>query len=502
MYFAKMYGKEIMKMLEKVGGEGLKEKINAIPLWIYLGAGTVVSCSLYIKYKWSYWERRNISGPPPSIYTIGHTAKIFGILANDKIAVDWIDEYGKIFGIYCGLEPAIFINDVDMLKEINVRQFSKFSSRKSPFVNTVVGPLSKDFMTNLDGHKWKRVRQTTMPTFSALKLESMCPSFNNSAKITISEMLQDGTRLNVRKLTEKYSMRAVLSSAFSLDASNPKEMEEAGKHGLAILGGETPLWKLICLSLVPERVRFFFNMTIYPSKTDKWLRNLFQMLLNDSEKRKMTGNERVDFTSQMFNSIIPDKDEFNKLVTKGVTKNEILSNSLITIVAGYDNVASSVQVILFRLATNPKVQSRLFQDILALDEISYESIKKLKYLDAIIKESMRLNSPATINSRYCTETTEVNGLIIEKGTTVFWHNPYFHRNSNFYNEPEKFNPDRFEGSETNTLQDDYWFGFGQGPRACPGVRWSFVCMKIFIAQLMKKYKIEPCDDTPDDVQLF
>ena len=110
----------------------------------------------------------------------------------------------------------------------------------------------------------------------------------------------------------------------------------------------------------------------------------------------MNGNERVDFTSQMFNSIIPDHDEFNESVSKerfsapligqswinsaiypfsiensskGVTKNEILSNSLITIVAGYDNVASSVQVILFRLATNPKVQARLFQDISALDEI-------------------------------------------------------------------------------------------------------------------------------------
>ena len=40
----------------------------------------------------------------------------------------------------------------------------------------------------------------------------------------------------------------------------------------------------IIQSLIPERIRFFFNMTIYPNKTDKWLRNLFQMLLNDSEK--------------------------------------------------------------------------------------------------------------------------------------------------------------------------------------------------------------------------
>jgi len=123
---------------------------------------------------------------------------------------DFVIMKRKIFGIYCGLEPAIFINDADMLKEINVRQFSKFSSRKSPFVNTVVGPLSKDwdqrkssaltrvpvdpwlkdFMTNLDGHKWKRVRQTTMPTFSATKLESMCPSFNDSAQITIRKVFK------------------------------------------------------------------------------------------------------------------------------------------------------------------------------------------------------------------------------------------------------------------------------------------------------------------------
>ena len=45
-------------------------------------------------------------------------------------------------------------------------------------------------MTNLDGHKWKRVRQTTMPTFSAGKLEAMCPSFNDSAKLTIRKVFK------------------------------------------------------------------------------------------------------------------------------------------------------------------------------------------------------------------------------------------------------------------------------------------------------------------------
>ena len=50
-------------------------KKDVFILKAYIGSGTVICCSFYIRYKWSYWERRNIPGPPPSISNIGHTAK-------------------------------------------------------------------------------------------------------------------------------------------------------------------------------------------------------------------------------------------------------------------------------------------------------------------------------------------------------------------------------------------------------------------------------------------
>ena len=75
-----------------------------------------------------------------------------------------------------------------------------------------------------------------------------------------------------------------------------------------------------------------------------------------------------------------------------------------------------------------------------------------------------------------------------------------HTSDAYYKDPKKFDPTRFEGQESNTLQDDYWFGFGTGPRACPAVRWAFIAMKIFTVQLLKDYKVVKTEKTlgPDE----
>ena len=94
-------------------------------------------------------------------------------------------------------------------------------------------------------------------------------------------------------------------------------------------------------------------------------------------------------------------------------------------------------------------------------------------MDAVIKEVMRLFAPAPFGMRTCTETTEVaEGLTIEKGTGVMWSNKSFHYSPDLYDNPEKFDPSRWEGNESITLQDDAWLAFGQGPRSCPGIEFD------------------------------
>ena len=94
-------------------------------------------------------------------------------------------------------------------------------------------------------------------------------------------------------------------------------------------------------------------------------------------------------------------------------------------------------------------------------------------MDAVIKEVMRLFAPAPFGMRTCTETTEVaEGLTIEKGTGVMWSNKSFHYSPDLYDNPEKFDPSRWEANESITLQDEAWLAFGQGPRSCPGIEFE------------------------------
>ena len=147
---------------------------------------------VHLAQKWSFWSSRGVNGPKPSIMSFGNV-DIFFQLMSDK-ADEVIDKYGDMFGFYAGRKPYLYLNDVckytkqifeeiknplAIMKEVNIKQFSKFSRREPDSgANTVLGEFSRDFMTLIDGHQWKRVRQSTVPLMSATKLIEVVPLIN------------------------------------------------------------------------------------------------------------------------------------------------------------------------------------------------------------------------------------------------------------------------------------------------------------------------------------
>ena len=68
---------------------------------------------------------------------------------------------------------------VGIMKEVNIKQFSKFNRREPPGgMNSLLGEVTKDFMTTIDGSQWRRVRHSTLPLMSASKLSSIIPLIN------------------------------------------------------------------------------------------------------------------------------------------------------------------------------------------------------------------------------------------------------------------------------------------------------------------------------------
>ena len=87
----------------------------------------------------------------------------------------------------------------------------------------------------------------------------------------------------------------------------------------------------------------------------------------------------------MMKYIIDEKGKFKEEIKRGFTPSEIYASSMLVISAGHETTASTLQFVMFMLAANPNIQQRLYEDICSKEQLKYEDIRDMKYLDAIIK---------------------------------------------------------------------------------------------------------------------
>ena len=103
---------------------------------------------------------------------------------------------------------------------------------------------------------------------------------------------------------------------------------------------------------------------------------------------------------------------------------------------------------LYELAKNPQMQKILRTEIEAAfpdeEELTWEKLEKLQYLENVVKESLRLHPPGDITARVALSDVEIGGYFVPAGTYIILPIDAMQRCSSFWPDPEKFNPTRFE----------------------------------------------------------
>lgn len=158
---------------------------------------------------------------------------------------------------------------------------------------------------------------------------------------------------------------------------------------------------------------------------------------------------------------------------------------------------------IYALVTNPEVQARLYQEVkeAAADDpsLSYNTVMKLPYLDAVLSETLRMYPPAmSINREAMTDyhIPEYN-VTVEKGHGVVIPIRAMHYCPEYFPEPERFRPDRFlpENREREVIPYTY-LPFGGGPRNCVGMRFALAEAKLGLAEMVSRFEFKPCPQTP------
>ncbi|KAJ3656430.1 hypothetical protein Zmor_015510 [Zophobas morio] len=162
---------------------------------------------------------------------------------------------------------------------------------------------------------------------------------------------------------------------------------------------------------------------------------------------------------------------------------------------GHDTTASGICFALYCLADHPEVQEKVFQEQKEIfedwknPETTYSDLQKMKYLECVLKETLRLYPSVPVIGRYTTEEMNFDGYVIPKNTNIVIFIYGLHRNPDYFPEPEKFKPERFENFN-NSLPFSY-IPFSAGPRNCIGQKFAMLEMKSVISKIVRQFEIKP-----------
>lgn len=160
---------------------------------------------------------------------------------------------------------------------------------------------------------------------------------------------------------------------------------------------------------------------------------------------------------------------------------------------GTDTTYTVLEWAMTELLRHPTVMKKLQEEVRNITsgqaDVSEEDLENMKYLKAVIKETLRLHPPIPLLvPRESTQDVKINGYEIAAGTRVITNAWAIHRDPATWEEPEEFHPERFLNSSIDFKGQDFeLIPFGSGRRGCPGILFAIANNELVLANLLNKF---------------
>ncbi|KAF4074029.1 hypothetical protein AMELA_G00250020 [Ameiurus melas] len=458
---------------------------------------------IYSVWPYRFFKNLGIPGPRPWPFVGTFLSYIKGFYHFD---MECFKKYGKVWGVYDGRLPILMTLDLEMIKAIMIKEcFSTFTNRRDTNIE-LAGPFA-DGITVVKDEKWKRIRASLSPFFTSGRLKEIFPIVEKYADRLIDHLKKrkPGEAIKIKEAFAPYSLDVVTSASFSVEIDSinrPDDPFVIQIKKFFNFNFFSPLFLLITIFPSVAPVLAKMGVTLFSKSSMEFF---YAALKKIKDQHNMDEKRRVDFLQLMIQSQISDEqaEKPDDQPAKGLTDHEILSQSFIFILGGYETTSTTLTYLLYNLATNPDCMSKLMEEIDTTfphdAPVTYDALMKSEYMEMAINESMRLLPTAPRLERMCKKTVELNGFTIPKNTLVGIPTYVLHRDPQLWESPEEFRPERF--SPENDINPYTFMPFGLGPRNCVGMRFALLIMKLVIVKLLQNFTVETCKETQIPIQL-
>lgn len=437
----------------------------------------------------------------------------------------------RVFGIFDVGQPIIVLKDPEIIKQLAVKDFDSFIDHRV-VIDEKLDSLFGNSLITLRGQKWRDMRATLSPAFTGSKMRQMFQLISvcgdNLAKYFLKEAEKtDKLEYEMKDIFTRFANDVIATSAFGIQVNSFKDRDNAfyltGKK-LTDFKSAFIMIKFAGYALIPKVMQFFKIRLM-----NKQASNYFTDLITNSIKYREENNIfRPDMLNLLINvkrgkiernqedgtDTVVSKDGFATVEESSVgktevkrqwTDDEIAAQCFLFFLAGFDTVSTALSFLSYELAVNKDIQQKLYEEIqetssaLNGQQVSYEAIQNMKYMDMVVAEALRKWPPAPMTDRVCVKDyvyEDEDGLKfkIEKGDN-YWIPIYaLHHDPKYYPNPDKFDPERFSDENKHNINLGAYLPFGVGPRNCIGKSNSFNThnKKLIINILYKFYRITFC----------
>ncbi|ARV58991.1 hypothetical protein BZZ01_10390 [Nostocales cyanobacterium HT-58-2] len=388
--------------------------------------------------------------------------------------------FGDIFmARWPGYGLTVFVNHPEAIKQIFTAPPETFSTAQIyEILRPVVGDQSLMLM---DGKPHRRQRSLVMP---ALHGERMRLYGQLICKLTEQMMEQQelGEEINLSSCMQTLSLNIVLQIVFGLDETD--QLIQLRQKFMEMFNWiRSPL---LILHLVVKSLRINWGPWSAWGRYLR-LRNEVDKLLyaEIAQRRKYPQPERTDILSLLMAA----HDEEGQPMSDKELHDEVM-----TVLTGYESVATATLCSLYCLQKHPEVLQKLRQELDSISDPSdTNAIAKLPYLTAISQETMRLYPPVVVAMRVAKTPFEVMNYRFPVGSQIVADIYSVHQRQDLFPNPKQFKPERF--LERQFSQYEY-FPFGGGDRRCIGYAFAPFQMKLVLATIVSRYKLQLTDDRP------
>ena len=457
------------------------------------------------------------------------SGKHFDVLTQEACAQF---ENEKFFGCFLFGKPVVTINDPELLKQIQVKDFDHFVDRIGPIMSDKflkggeTDEILRRGLSSLSGDEWKDARSTFTPIFTSGKMKNMFKFIKLMASNLIEDLetkADQGEEFELKTLFGKFSLDAIASAAFGVNAESFRDDKTPFVKNAAALFHQG-LLKItgFALRLIPGVPDLFQKLNISTMNPTE-VRFFRDIILQTIKLRRQTGerrNDLIDLMVDALNDDVEDADEgetdqyeedmkMNHKKKKHLDETAIVGTAIVLITAGYDTTAITLSFLTYELAINPDVQRRLQEEVDEAFEDAggelpdYSTIQGLPLLEMVILETLRRHPPLGNNMRMASKEYQLpeSNVVLKKGDGILYSSRFLHYHPDHWSHPEEFYPEHFSKEEKSSRSPYAFQAFGQGPRACIGMRFALLEVKVAIMMMLRQFDVESGSKTKVPLEL-